>query len=138
MAAHPYGFVPIIHIVALVFTIIELGLDGYVVSVFHNDFYYGSPSQANFILFNCIWTLLVLLYVGIAPLYFTSIFHRLASLALEALTMLFWFAGAIALAVWVGGPVDCGGNHFCGAVEAAVAFAFFIWWVNFDFPQCLE
>jgi hypothetical protein len=127
MAAHPYGFIPIVHIVAVVFIIIELGLSAYIVSLYHLNYYYGSPSQVNFILFDTIWSLLVLFYVGLAPLYFTSIFHRLASLALEALTMLFWFAGAIALAVWVGGPWTCGGDHLCGAAEAAVAFAFFIW-----------
>jgi uncharacterized membrane protein len=77
-------------------------------------------------LFNAIWTLLVLAYVGLTPLYFTSIFHRLVSLALEAITMLFWFAGSIALAVIVR-PVSCGANTFCGSAEAAVAFGFFLW-----------
>ncbi len=72
-------------------------------------------------------TLLVLAYVGFAPLYYTRIFHRLASLALEAITLIFWFAGAVALAVFAGGPYSCGANTFCGALEAAVAFAFFIW-----------
>jgi hypothetical protein len=127
MAAYSYGFVPMIHVAALVLVIIELGLIAYVVSVFTQSWYASSPSSVNFMLFNSIWSLLVLAYVGLAPLYFTSIFHRLASLALEAVTMIFWFAGAIALAVAVGGPVSCGDNHICGALKAAVAFGWFIW-----------
>lgn len=86
-----------------------------------------SPSRVNFMIFNSIWSLLVLLYVGLTPLYMTSVFHRLAALALNAITAIFWFAGAIALAVFVGGPWDCGANTFCGSIEAAVAFGFFLW-----------
>jgi hypothetical protein len=78
-------------------------------------------------LFNSIWSLLVLAYVGLTPLYYTRVFHRLASLALEAVTALFWFAGSIALAVAFGGPYDCGANTFCGSTSAAIAFGFFLW-----------
>jgi len=130
-----YGFVPLVHLAALVLSVIELGLTAYVVSVYlsgpgyYDDggFHQLSPSPVNFMVFNSIWSLLVLAYVGLSPLYYTRIFHRLASLALEAATMIFWFAGAIALAVFVGGPYDCSDNSFCGAIEAAVAFGFFLW-----------
>ncbi|KAI2627922.1 marvel domain-containing protein [Hypomontagnella submonticulosa] len=125
-----YGFIPIVHIVAAVFSIIELGLTAYVASAYHSlTPYMGgySPSRVNFMIFNSIWSLLVLLYVGLTPLYMTSVFHRLAALALNAITAIFWFAGAIALAVFVGGPWDCGANTFCGSIEAAVAFGFFLW-----------
>ncbi|KAI1652553.1 membrane-associating domain-containing protein [Daldinia decipiens] len=86
-----------------------------------------SPSRVNFMIFNSVWTLLVLIYVGITPLYLTSVFHRLAALALNAITTIFWFAGSIALAVFVGGPYKCGSDSFCGSAEAAVAFGFFLW-----------
>jgi len=122
-----YGFVPIIHIVAAVFSIIELGLTAYVASGGNVGGRSYTPSQVNFMLFNSIWSLLVLAYVGLTPLYMTHLFHKLASLALEAVTMLFWFAGSIALAVLVGGPLQCGGNSFCGSIEAAIAFGFFLW-----------
>lgn len=129
----PLGFVPIAHIVAAILSIIELGLTGYIVSVYDGTYSYGyyyggsySPDRVNFMLFNSIWSLLVLAYVGITPLYLTSIFHKLAALALEAVTMIFWFAGSIALAVFVGVP-RCNGNNFCGSLQAAVAFGFFLW-----------
>lgn len=125
------GFVPIAHIVAVVFAIIELGLTAYLVSGYSGYWwggYYGnsSPDRTNFMLFNAIWSLLVLAYVGLTPLYMTNLFHKLAALALEAITMIFWFAGSIALAVMVGAP-RCGSNTFCGSYEAAIAFGFFLW-----------
>jgi hypothetical protein len=98
-----------------------------VVSKFTGFLYNYSPSQANFMVFNSVWSLLVLAYVGLTPLYATHLFHKLASLALEAVTTIFWFAGAIALAVLFGGPFDCGANSFCGAAKAAIAFGFFLW-----------
>lgn len=77
--------------------------------------------------FNSIWSLLVLAYVGLTPLYMTRLFHKLVSVALLAITTIFWFAGSIALAVGWGGPHNCNGSSWCGTVEAAIAFGFFLW-----------
>lgn len=117
----------IIHAVAAVFTIIELGLTAYVASAFHWGWWSSSPSQVNFMVFNSVWSLLVLAYVGITPIYMTSVFHKLAALVLNVITTIFWFAGSIALAVSIGGPWRCGGDTFCGSAEAAIAFGFFLW-----------
>lgn len=76
-------------------------------------------------IFNSVWSLLVLAYVGLTPLYARHLFHKLASLALLAVTTLFWFAGAIALAAFTGDP-HCGSNTFCGSLQAACAFGFFL------------
>ncbi|CAK7233169.1 hypothetical protein SCUCBS95973_008503 [Sporothrix curviconia] len=122
-----YGFVGIVHIAAIVFAVVELGLTAYCVSVWDRAYTNSSPSILNFMLFNAIWSILVLLYIGVTPLYFTRVFHRLASLALEWITMIFWFAGSIALAVDFGGPYNCGNDHYCGSIEAAIAFGFFLW-----------
>lgn len=129
------GLVPIAHIVAAVFSVVELGLTAYIISVYDtlydNSYYYNngrtySPDRVNFMLFNAIWSLLVLAYVGLTPLYMTNLFHKLAALALEAITVVFWFAGSIALAVFIGVP-RCGSDTFCGSYQAAVAFGFFLW-----------
>ncbi|KAL2263819.1 hypothetical protein VTK26DRAFT_4986 [Humicola hyalothermophila] len=116
-------FVSIVHAVAAVFAVIELGLTAYIVSPWGR---WGPPSSMSFMLFNSIWTLLVLAYIGLTPLYYTRMFHRIASLALVWITMIFWFAGSIALAAYWGSP-RCGGDTFCGSVEAAIAFGFFLW-----------
>jgi len=125
------ALVPIAHIVAAVFSIIELGLSSYVASGYNgyngwSGWWSRSPDIVNFIIFNSVWSLLVLAYVGLTPLYMTRLFHKLVSLALLVITTIFWFAGAIALAVFVGAP-RCGANTYCGSAQAAVAFAFFIW-----------
>ncbi|KAI0893593.1 membrane-associating domain-containing protein [Annulohypoxylon nitens] len=124
------GFIPIIHIVAAVFSIIELGLTAYLVSTYSGWYDYDydySPPRINFMVFNSVWSLLVLLYVGVVPLYLTSFFHRLAALALNAITTIFWFAGAIALAVLVGAPYHCYAASCGSTADAAVAFGFFLW-----------
>ncbi|KAL2018740.1 hypothetical protein VTK56DRAFT_446 [Thermocarpiscus australiensis] len=114
-------FVPISLAVTAVFDIIELGLTAYIVSP-----YWSTPSSMAFMLFNSIWTLLVLAYIGVTTFYFSQFYHRLGALALRWITMIFWFAGSIALAAYWGSPA-CGGNTYCGSVEAAIAFGFFLW-----------
>ncbi|ROV94829.1 hypothetical protein VPNG_09311 [Cytospora leucostoma] len=128
------SFVTIAHIVAAVLSLVELGITAYLVSVYNgtywSGYYYGyysaSPDRVNFMLFNSVWSLLILAYVGLTPLYARSLFHGLAALVLEAITMIFWFAGSVALAVYVGVP-RCAGNNFCQTLQAAVAFGFFLW-----------
>lgn len=80
----------------------------------------------SFMLFNSIWSLLVLAYLAISPVYYARFFHALAALALEWITMIFWFAGSIALACYWGSP-RCEGDTYCGSTEAAIAFGFFLW-----------
>ena len=88
--------------------------------------WWNTPSVYAFMLFNSIWSLLVLAYLFVTPLYYARFFHGVFALALEWITMIFWFAGSIALAVAWGSP-KCGGNTFCGSTEAAIAFGFFLW-----------
>ncbi|KAL6718543.1 hypothetical protein ACLMJK_004635 [Lecanora helva] len=116
------------------FAIIVLGLTGHVAS-------YGlTPSQDSFLLFAAVWTCIVVLYLGLAPRFFPSLAHPFAILGLDAVTMIFWFAGFIALAVFDNDIHDdlnyefgssrrgCGyiGN-FCGIITAAVVFGAFEW-----------
>lgn len=125
--------ISIAYIAAAALSLVELGLTAYIVSVYNGTYYSGlyynvnaSPDRVNFMLFNAVWSLLALAYLGLAPPYLPRIFHRQAALALEAVTMIFWFSGAVALAVWVGIPY-CYGNDFCQSLQAAVAFGFLIW-----------
>ncbi|KAI1184049.1 membrane-associating domain-containing protein [Nemania serpens] len=122
-------FVPIVHIVAAIFAIVELGLTAYWASLWNGGFaaYSYSPPTINFLVFASVWSILVLIYIGLTPLYLTSAFHRLAALALNVVTAIFWFAGAIAAAVGFGGPYNCHGDSGCSDAEAAIAFAFFLW-----------
>jgi len=102
-------------------TIIILGLMAYVVS----DWEY-SPAEDNFLLFCSVWTILALAYLTIAPVKFETAAHKFGILAAEFLTMIFWFAGFIALAVLLT-DIRCHYWGPCRAAKAAVVFAAFEW-----------
>lgn len=92
-------------------------------------------------LFTAIWTLLILIYLALAPRFFSAFAHPMAMLALDALTMIFWFAAFIALAVfhhraeevvfgdgfgdYYKGCSLAGG--YCGEIEAAAVFGALEW-----------
>ena len=78
----------------------------------------------------------MLAFLMLAPKFFPSIAHNLVILALEFVTMIFWFAGFIALAVELddtpcdniedaGGDDECGGAN--AATDATLAFAILAW-----------
>lgn len=54
--------------------------------------------------------------------------HGFVLLAVDAITMIFWFAGFIALAVWISNHI-AGGNS---TIKAACVFAAFEWLVLFS------
>jgi hypothetical protein len=78
-----------------------------------------TPSQISFMIFCSIWTFLVLVYLVVAPIRFQRYSHKFAILGLEAVTMIFWFAGFIALADMLNWW-SLGGTHW-GPYRAAVA-----------------
>lgn len=58
---------------------------------------------------------------------YTTGFHRISILVVEALTTIFWFAGFIAVAVYIGRG-DCGrGFGPCKAEKAAVVLGAIEW-----------
>lgn len=81
-------------------------------------------------LFNTIWTFLALVYLAVVPRVAAALYISVVALGLLAVTTIFWFAGSVALAAYLG-VFDCdGGGGFCGvyrATQAATAFGFFIW-----------
>lgn len=80
-------------------------------------------------LFNGVWTPFVAVpYLALAPTYFPNLAHRLIIVAVEVITMIFWFAGFIALAVALPGPSYCAGSA-CSSLQAATVFGAFEWYV---------
>ena len=72
-------------------------------------------------------SLVVVAYQVIVPRFAEKLAHKFVILAIDALTMLFWFAGFIALAVdvrFVTGPT----TDWYKAAQATVAFAAFSWY----------
>lgn len=76
-------------------------------------------------LFNSIWSILVLIYLAVTPRVLSALYHGVIALGALVLTALFWFAGSIALAVPL--SIHCGGYGPCQTAQAAIAFGFFLW-----------
>lgn len=87
----------------------------------------GAPSQVAFLLFCSVITLITLAYLILIPMRYTDskLNHSGVILTIEGLTMMFWFAGFIALAVFLNNRVCFG--HVCSAAKAAAAFGAFEW-----------
>lgn len=80
-------------------------------------------------LFTSIWTLLAVAYLVLAPSRFPKAAHKFAIAGVEFITMIFWFAAFIAVAVlwgdaWAGVR---GRGTFYGTGVAAIVFSAFLW-----------
>lgn len=108
-----------------------------------------TPSQDAFELFCAVWTILVLVYLALSPRVMDrKLHHPFAVLGLNAITMLFWFAAFIAMAVLHHDLAEidvfdgfddvygvCGGGSYCPSIEAAAIFGAFEWYVLSHLPN---
>ncbi|MCJ1330797.1 hypothetical protein MMC10_007484 [Thelotrema lepadinum] len=119
-----------------VFAVIVLGTASYVASLWANggitdafgnsfDFHFV-PSQIAFMIFVSLWSILVVLWQVLTPRFAQGLAHRFVILGLDALTMLFWFAGFIALAVATGAFIGVTLSWY-QTQQACVAFGAFSW-----------
>ncbi|EMC96298.1 hypothetical protein BAUCODRAFT_470051 [Baudoinia panamericana UAMH 10762] len=117
----------ILRILQIILALIVLGLIGYASNWWTGHWHATSPSQFNFLIFTSAWTLLALVYLIVVPWRFsdTPAHHKFAILGMETLTMLFWFAGFIATAVFLSDR-PCWGS-VCEAARAGTVFAAFEW-----------
>ncbi|OAL54565.1 hypothetical protein IQ07DRAFT_583837 [Pyrenochaeta sp. DS3sAY3a] len=115
--------------VQVVLSIIVLGLTAYIVDAFTTPWASWSPDSLNFMLFTSVWTLLAVAYLVLSPTRFPKAAHKYAIAAVEFITMIFWFAAFIAVAVlwrdsWRGVR---GRGTFYGSGVAAIVFSAFLW-----------
>ena len=98
----------------------------------------GDVPRNSFLLFVSLWTLLALAYLALAPKLAPKAAIPFALLGVDAVTMVFWFAGFIAVAVLrrslgnVSGSYyyirydTCYGNY-CDVLTAEAVFGAFNW-----------
>lgn len=129
--------------VQALFAVIVIGLTGYglfrtksfensqkktnkspVVSTFYNGWSYSDT--VNFLLFLGCWTAFVAVpYLAISPIWFPRLAHHYVIPAVEVITMIFWFAGFIAMGAMLPRP-RCHGSA-CSSLQAATVFGAFEW-----------
>ncbi|KAF2855243.1 hypothetical protein T440DRAFT_415462 [Plenodomus tracheiphilus IPT5] len=113
--------------VALSITI--LGLMIYVSSWWTRHWRQSAPSEVNFLIFTPAWSLASLIPLLLFPLRFSHLLAtpsiRYGLLTLEALTMLYWFAGFIALAVFLNDRVCFG--MVCDVARAGAGISALSW-----------
>ncbi|KAK6197151.1 hypothetical protein LQW54_010893 [Pestalotiopsis sp. IQ-011] len=107
--------------VQLLFGFIVLGLSAYVAHWYNVDTLTASPSQIDWLLFCSLFTIFSVVYLEIAPRAMPKIVHPVAVVAVELLNVLFYFAGFIALSVFISKLLFCRGS-VCGSARADVAF----------------
>lgn len=79
-------------------------------------------------LFNGIWTAFVATpFLVFAPAHVNSLAHRFVVVAVDLVTMVFWFAGFIALAVMLPPGGACQGR-VCSCLQAATVFGALEWY----------
>lgn len=114
-----------IRIVQLVLSLVVLALSGYVASWYNVDTLTSSPSQVNFLIFAGLWSVLTLAYLEIVPRFAPRASQPCGALAAEFSNMIFWFAGFVALVVFLSKLLFCRGT-VCAAAQADTALAAFL------------
>ncbi|KAI1400448.1 membrane-associating domain-containing protein [Hypoxylon fuscum] len=108
----------------LLFAFIVLGLTAYVAHWYNVDTLTSSPSQVNWLLAVSLFTIISVLYLEMTPRFLPKFSHPLVAIGLETGNALFYFAGFIALSVFMSRLLFCRGS-VCGAAQATIAFGAF-------------
>ncbi|QUC17072.1 uncharacterized protein UV8b_01313 [Ustilaginoidea virens] len=108
----------------------NLGLSAYIVNYHGVNNLQSPPEAVGFLLFASILSILSILYLELAPRFLNRIAHPYASLAVQGLNTICYFAGFIAFAVFRGYLAFCQGDE-CSASrgDAVIAAAAFCAWI---------
>ncbi|KAJ5577752.1 uncharacterized protein N7459_006716 [Penicillium hispanicum] len=114
-----------VRVVQVIFGLIVVGLTAYVVSVLHD--WWSFSSTVAFLLFLGCWTAFVATpYLAAAPIWAPRLAHHFVIPAAEVVTMIFWFAGFIAIGAELPSPAGCVWST-CRALQATTVFGAFEW-----------
>ncbi|EFW98504.1 hypothetical protein CMQ_4356 [Grosmannia clavigera kw1407] len=116
----------ILRVLQCAFSIIILGLSAYVVNWYNTDILTKSPTQVNFLVAAPIISILSIAYAEIASRFVKQIYNPYVAIACDFVNAILYFAGFIALAVFLSGLFFCRGT-VCAAARADTAFAAFSW-----------
>ncbi|KAK4222413.1 membrane-associating domain-containing protein [Podospora fimiseda] len=118
----------ILRIFQSLFAVLVLALSSFVAHWYNTTTVVSSPSQINFLIFIAIFSILSVTSLVILPRVFSNraVANPYILLGIEIKNVLFWFAGWVALAVFLSRLLFCRGS-VCHAAQADVAFAAMAW-----------
>ncbi|OHF02424.1 hypothetical protein CORC01_02119 [Colletotrichum orchidophilum] len=116
------GLILPLRIVQGVLALVILGLSAFVANWYNMDTMTSSPSQINFLVFVPLWSFISIAYLELVPKFAPRASHPWGAVAFELLNVLFYFAGFIALAVFLSKLLFCRGT-VCAAARADTVLA---------------
>ncbi|GJC82235.1 hypothetical protein CT0861_05735 [Colletotrichum tofieldiae] len=116
------GLILPLRIVQGVLALVILGLSAFVANWYNMDTMTSSPSQINFLVFVPLFSFISIAYLEVVPKFAPRASHPWAAVGFEALNVLFYFAGFVALAVFLSKLLFCRGS-VCAAARADTVLA---------------
>ncbi|KAL7799854.1 hypothetical protein V8C37DRAFT_365736 [Trichoderma ceciliae] len=108
----------------------SIALAAYVVNWHLRGTHLSTPPSINFLLFSPIFTISSILYIEFTPRFVPTAIHPIVSLGIEAINIIFYFSGFIAVAVCLGDLAFCDGSVcMAGRGAAVLAAAQFSLWM---------
>ncbi|KAL2019439.1 hypothetical protein VTK56DRAFT_9644 [Thermocarpiscus australiensis] len=104
--------------------LVVIVLSSFVAHWYNTTTVLSSPSEINFLIFSGIWSVFSLACIEAIPRFFPRASNPYVAFGVEVTNVLFWFAGFVALSVFLSKLLFCRGS-VCHAARADVAFASF-------------
>ncbi|KAF4448858.1 membrane-associating protein [Fusarium austroafricanum] len=115
----------------LALSMTSIGLSAYVVNDYDKRSRGSAPSPFTYLMVSSIFSMLSVAYITLTPLFVPRIYHQYAAIIVESVNAALYFAGFIAIAVFIGGLKMCMGTVCsCARADAVVAAGQFTVWIT--------
>ncbi|KAF5702369.1 MARVEL-like domain-containing protein [Fusarium globosum] len=115
----------------LALSIASIGLSAYVVNDYNQRSRNSAPSPFTYLMVSSIFSIISVAYLSLTPLFVPRIYHQYAAVVVESVNAALYFAGFIAIAVFIGSLIMCEGTVCsCARADAVVAAGQFTVWIT--------
>ncbi|KAF5018271.1 hypothetical protein F66182_9756 [Fusarium sp. NRRL 66182] len=115
----------------LTLSLASIGLSAYVVNDYNQRSRHSAPSPFAYLIVSSIFSIFSITYLALSPLLVPRVYHQYAAVVVEAVNAALYFAGFIAVAVFIGSLLMCEGTVCSTArADAVVAAGQFTAWIT--------
>ncbi|CAJ0552958.1 hypothetical protein HG530_012983 [Fusarium avenaceum] len=120
-----------LRVLQLALSFASIGLSAYIVHDYDQRSRGSAPSPFTYLMVSSIFSIISIVYLTLTPLFVPRIYHQYAAVVVESVNTALYFAGFIAIAVFIGSLVMCEGT-VCSAAraDAVVAAGQFTAWIT--------